>query len=60
MARDEARMAGHLAAGHSVPAGHPAPEMVIERDVPIGMDDGIVLRADVFRPPAGQHPVLLT
>ena len=35
--------------------------MVIERDVPVPMDDGLVLRADVFRPPgAGRHPVLLS
>ena len=35
--------------------------MVIERDVPVPMDDGIVLRADVFRPPGpGRHPVLLS
>ena len=34
--------------------------MAIERDVPIRMDDGMVLRADVFRPPSGRHPVLLT
>ena len=27
-----------------------ADTMVIERDVAITMDDGIVLRADVFRP----------
>jgi predicted acyl esterase len=24
--------------------------MVIERDVPISMDDGLVIRADVYRP----------
>jgi uncharacterized protein len=35
--------------------------MVIERDVPVPMDDGIVLRADIFRPPGpGRHPVLLS
>jgi uncharacterized protein len=35
--------------------------MRIDWDVPIGMDDGLVLRADVFRPvPEGRHPVLLT
>ena len=28
----------------------PAP-MTIDWDVPIEMDDGLVLRADVFRPP---------
>ena len=35
--------------------------MVIQRDVPVAMDDGIVLRADVFRP-AGpdRNPVLLS
>ena len=33
----------------------------IEWDVPIEMDDGIVLRADVFRPSNGDsHPVILT
>jgi uncharacterized protein len=35
--------------------------MQIEWDVPIRMDDGLVLRADVFRPDGpGRHPVLLT
>ncbi len=35
--------------------------MLVEFDVPIAMDDGIVLRADVFRPPDdGQFPVILT
>ncbi len=35
--------------------------MFIERDVPIRMDDGIVLRADVFRPAGdGAWPVLLS
>jgi predicted acyl esterase len=35
--------------------------MRIEWDVPIAMDDGLTLRADVFRPVAeGQYPVLLT
>ncbi len=33
----------------------------IDWDVPIQMDDALVLRADVFRPvEAGTHPVLLT
>jgi predicted acyl esterase len=33
----------------------------IDWDVPIEMDDGIVLRADVFRPDGGDtHPVILT
>jgi hypothetical protein len=35
--------------------------MRIDWDVPIPMDDGLVLRADVFRPLAdGQYPVILT
>jgi uncharacterized protein len=35
--------------------------MVIEWDVPVAMDDGVVLRADVFRPDDQQrHPVILT
>ena len=35
--------------------------MRIDWDVPIPMDDGIVLRADVFRPmAAGRYPVILT
>jgi uncharacterized protein len=37
------------------------PPMEIEWDVPIPMDDGIILRADVFRPPGdGRHPVILS
>src|SRR3954466_8230350 len=35
--------------------------MQIDWDAPIEMDDGIVLRADVFRPVGdGRHPVILT
>src|SRR6202165_3608320 len=35
--------------------------MTIDWDAPIAMDDGIVLRADVFRPPGdGRHPVILS
>ena len=35
--------------------------MHIDWDAPITMDDGLVLRADVFRPPGdGRYPVLLT
>lgn len=38
-----------------------ADNMKIDRDVPIPMDDGIVLRADVYRPTeAGRYPVILT
>lgn len=36
-------------------------DMTIEWDVPIQMDDGAILRADVFRPTAGdRHPVILS
>src|SRR5690606_21676509 len=35
--------------------------MRIDWDVPIAMDDGLVLRADVFRPvKGGRHPVILS
>jgi uncharacterized protein len=35
--------------------------MRIDWDVPITMDDGVVLRADVFRPQdGGRHPVIMT
>jgi len=35
--------------------------MKIDWDVPIAMDDGLVLRADVFRPDdGGRHPAILT
>ena len=35
--------------------------MAIEWDAPFAMDDGLVLRADVFRPLAdGKHPVILS
>lgn len=35
--------------------------MRIEHDVPVEMDDGLVLRADVFRPDdGGPHPVIMT
>lgn len=38
-----------------------APDMIMERDVPIPMDDGIVLRADVYRPKVeAKVPVVLT
>src|SRR5215469_11897110 len=36
-------------------------QMQIDWDVPIEMDDGIVLRADLFRPAGrGKHPVILS
>jgi uncharacterized protein len=34
----------------------PAETMVTERDVPISMDDGLVIRADIYRPET-QYPV---
>lgn len=39
----------------------PPKGMIIDWDVPINMDDGIVLRADIFRPDKpGRFPVLLS
>ena len=39
----------------------PAETMVIERDVPITMDDGLVIRADVYRPKTKYPvPVIMT
>ena len=36
-------------------------DMRIEWDVPIAMDDGLILRADIFRPlTEGRHPVILS
>ncbi len=35
--------------------------MIIEWDVPIRMSDGLIMRADVFRPPTpGKYPAILT
>ena len=34
--------------------------MKIDWDVPIRMDDGVELRADVYRPDDGKHPVILS
>jgi len=35
--------------------------MRIDWDVPIAMDDGVVVRADIFRPiEEGRYPVILT
>jgi uncharacterized protein len=40
---------------------HREPPMRIDWDAAIEMDDGLVLRADVFRPPAdGRYPVILS
>lgn len=34
--------------------------MIIERDVPVPMDDGLVLRADIYRPVSGDNiPIIL-
>jgi len=44
-----------------IKADTPPPGMRIERDVPITMRDGLVLRADVFRPDDDAiHPVIMT
>jgi len=34
--------------------------MKIDWDVPVRMDDGLVLRADIFRPDEGKHPAILS
>lgn len=35
--------------------------MIFERDVAIAMDDGVILRADIYRPKEpGPHPVIMT
>jgi predicted acyl esterase len=35
--------------------------MIVERDQPVPMDDGVVLRADVFRPAErGPFPVVMS
>lgn len=36
------------------------PRVVVELDVPAPMRDGVILRANVYRPPEGRWPVLLT
>jgi hypothetical protein len=42
-------------------ARDPAEKMIIERDVPITMDDGLVIRADVYRPKTKYPvPVIMT
>jgi uncharacterized protein len=33
--------------------------IVIERDIPVMMRDGVVLRGDVYRPAEGRHPTLI-
>lgn len=39
----------------------PASPMIVDRDLPIPMDDGLILRADVFRPPGpGPFPVIMS
>jgi hypothetical protein len=63
MGVDERRADAGAVAGSAEASGQPVSvgsEMVIDWDVPITMDDGVVLRADVFRPAEGRHPVLLS
>lgn len=43
------------------PASPAAVPMIVERDLPVPMDDGLILRADVFRPPGpGPFPVIMS
>jgi predicted acyl esterase len=38
-----------------------AANIIFERDVTIPMDDGVILRADIYRPKeSGPHPVIMT
>ena len=47
--------------GHVNETSGSADGMQIDWDAPIAMDDGVVLRADVFRPKGpGKHPVILS
>src|SRR5262245_63887514 len=52
-----------MASGARITQNQPrsAHRMKVKWDAPIAMDDGVVLRADVFRPSgSGQHPVILS
>ncbi len=52
---------GHPTGAAPAGAVQPPPAMQIDWDVPIEMDDGLVLRADVFRPVGpGKYPALLS
>ena len=58
---DERTTTGRAAPDTTVPASDIRDGMRIDWDVPITMDDGLVLRADVYRPVAdGTYPVLIT
>lgn len=47
------------ASGARAPAA--AGPMIVQRDLPVPMDDGVILRADVFRPPGpGPFPVIMS
>jgi uncharacterized protein len=53
--------AASLARDLRSPGGTTAVPMIVHRDLPIPMDDGIVLRADVFLPPEpGAFPVVMS
>src|ERR1700690_3074120 len=57
---DARRSAGATGKTHQ-PRGEVRDGMRIDWDVQIAMDDGLVLRADVFRPIAeGHYPVILS
>lgn len=48
-------------AASGAPARTAAVPVIVQRDLPIPMDDGIVLRADVFLPPEpGRFPVIMS
>ena len=53
--------AASRAPGLGSPGRTTAVPMIVHRDLPIPMDDGIVLRADVFLPPEpGAFPVVMS
>src|ERR1022692_4048207 len=58
--RDAGQEAGMTPGSGPHPAG-PAVPMIVQRDLPVPMDDGLVLRADVFRPDGpGPFPVIMS
>src|SRR5215813_14331284 len=59
--RREAPRASVKRRGRSRLCAPGGPAMMIERDVPVPAGDGVVLRADVFRPEGpGRYPVILS
>ena len=54
------RPGGEQGSGAGAPAAADHPNIVVERNLAVPMRDGVLLRADVYRPrEAGRYPVLL-